>query len=129
MATGRGEYGCKECELCNASTAGSIAHKSKKLAATVGTFGAAKVARGFKKKCAVCGHPPDKHHAQVEAALASPAAPPQPAPTAAPAPPAPPQASADAPDLMEQLAKLGELRDAGVLTDDEFQAQKAKLLG
>jgi len=32
-------------------------------------------------------------------------------------------------DLFEQLKKLGELRDAGVLTEDEFQAKKAQILG
>jgi hypothetical protein len=32
-------------------------------------------------------------------------------------------------DLITQLARLGELRDAGVLTDDEFAAQKARVLG
>jgi hypothetical protein len=32
------------------------------------------------------------------------------------------------PDPLEQLKKLGELRDAGVLTADEFEAKKAKLL-
>lgn len=42
---------------------------------------------------------------------------------AAPAP------SADAaPDLYEQLEKLGELRKQGVLTEAEFDAQKQKLL-
>jgi hypothetical protein len=41
----------------------------------------------------------------------------------------PPQASAPAVDPIEQLAKLGELRDKGVLTDEEFAEQKAKLLG
>jgi len=34
-----------------------------------------------------------------------------------------------APDPMEQLEKLGELREKGVLTDEEFEAQKAKILG
>jgi hypothetical protein len=48
------------------------------------------------------------------------APPPQAAPAAAP----PPQ-----PDMVEQLKKLGELRDAGILTEEEFAAQKAKLLG
>lgn len=46
---------------------------------------------------------------------------------AAPAPAAPAAESMD--DKIEQLKKLGELRDAGVLTDEEFAAQKAKLLG
>jgi hypothetical protein len=31
-------------------------------------------------------------------------------------------------DLHTQLLKLGELRQAGLLTDDEFQQQKARLL-
>lgn len=31
-------------------------------------------------------------------------------------------------DPMEQLKKLGELRDAGLLTDDEFASKKAELL-
>ena len=41
----------------------------------------------------------------------------------------PPQAApAPAADPIEQLTKLGELRDKGVLTEEEFAAQKAKLL-
>jgi hypothetical protein len=38
-------------------------------------------------------------------------------------------AAAPAPDPIEQLKQLGELRQQGVLTDEEFAAQKAKLLG
>jgi hypothetical protein len=30
---------------------------------------------------------------------------------------------------MAQLKKLGQLKDAGVLTQEEFDAQKAQLLG
>ncbi|MEX5235988.1 SHOCT domain-containing protein [Kocuria arenosa] len=41
---------------------------------------------------------------------------------AAPAAPA-------APDVLGQLEQLGKLRDAGVLTDEEFAAKKADLLG
>ena len=49
-------------------------------------------------------------------------------PPAAPAPaPVAPQAS-DADYLIGQLEKLGELRASGVLTDAEFEAQKARLL-
>ena len=33
------------------------------------------------------------------------------------------------PDPIEQLRQLGELHQQGVLTDEEFAAQKAKLLG
>jgi Short C-terminal domain len=41
----------------------------------------------------------------------------------------PPQAPPPAADPIEQLTKLGQLRDSGVLTEEEFEAQKAKLLG
>ena len=41
----------------------------------------------------------------------------------------PPPQAAPAADPIEQLTKLGELHDKGVLTDEEFAEQKAKLLG
>ena len=44
-------------------------------------------------------------------------------------PPAPAPAAAPAADPIAQLKELGELRDQGVLTEDEFAAQKAKILG
>lgn len=49
--------------------------------------------------------------------------PPPVAPVAAAAPPA------DTDDMLNQLERLGKLRDAGVLTDEEFAAQKARILG
>jgi hypothetical protein len=55
------------------------------------------------------------------------AAPPQyaaPPPQYAPPPPAAPSAD----DTLTQLQKLGELKAAGVLTEAEFAAQKAKIL-
>ena len=51
-------------------------------------------------------------------------------PQGTPYPPAP-QAAAPAPagpDPIEQLKELGELRAQGILTDEEFAAQKAKIL-
>jgi hypothetical protein len=45
------------------------------------------------------------------------------APEPAAAPAAPP------PDPLEQLKQLGELKAQGVLTDAEFEAQKARILG
>ena len=42
-------------------------------------------------------------------------------------PPAPASAGGD--DVIAQLEKLGRLRDSGVLTEEEFAAQKARLLG
>jgi hypothetical protein len=44
------------------------------------------------------------------------------------APPPPAAAATGSDDLIEQLQKLGALRDQGILTDAEFEAQKAKLL-
>ena len=43
-----------------------------------------------------------------------------------PAPAAP--AAPEAPDPMEQLEKLAQLHAQGILTDEEFAAQKAKVL-
>jgi hypothetical protein len=49
-----------------------------------------------------------------------------PAPTPAPAPA--PAGGGDTAAIMEQIKQLGSLRDAGVLTADEFEAKKAELL-
>jgi Short C-terminal domain len=80
-----------------------------------------------QQHAAAHGHPgPVAAVAQpVPAAPPAPAAPPPPAP-AAPPPPAP--ASPDMADRLEQLKQLGELRAAGVLTDGEFEVQKARIL-
>lgn len=49
---------------------------------------------------------------------------PQPGPSPAPATPSAPTTD----DVLTQLAKLGDLRSAGVLTDAEFENQKARIL-
>jgi hypothetical protein len=54
------------------------------------------------------------------------ATPPQPAPAPAPAAGAAP---AGAESMTDELTRLAKLHEAGVLTDDEFAAAKAKLLG
>ena len=60
--------------------------------------------------------------AQMEAMKAQQAAtPPPPPPAAAPA--------AGGGDLMAELQKLADMKAAGILTDDEFAAAKAKLAG
>lgn len=54
----------------------------------------------------------------------------QPPPPPSPAyQPAPPPAASLTPDVLTQLKELGELRDNDVLTEAEFEAQKAKILG
>jgi Short C-terminal domain len=47
---------------------------------------------------------------------------------AEPAPPPPPAAPA-APDPVAQLKEMADLHSQGILTDEEFAAQKAKILG
>jgi hypothetical protein len=42
--------------------------------------------------------------------------------------PPPPPADSGTDDKLEQLKQLGELKDSGVLTEAEFEAQKAKIL-
>ena len=42
--------------------------------------------------------------------------------------PPPPPAAPDTSDKLDQLKQLGELHTQGVLTDAEFEAQKAKIL-
>lgn len=64
----------------------------------------------------VGGHMANKRAAQAEQAAAE-------APTAAPEP------AAAAPDPIEQLTQLAALKDSGALTQEEFDAQKAKILG
>jgi hypothetical protein len=43
--------------------------------------------------------------------------------------PAPAPAAAGEESLIDQLKQLGELKEQGILTEEEFAAQKAKLLG
>jgi hypothetical protein len=64
--------------------------------------------------------------AKEQAAAAEQAPPPAaaPEPQYQQAPPAAPSTD----DRLAQLKQLGELRDAGVLTDAEFEAQKGKIL-
>jgi hypothetical protein len=43
-------------------------------------------------------------------------------------PPPPPPAAPEAPDPIAQLKQLAALKDQGILTEEEFSAQKAKIL-
>jgi hypothetical protein len=76
------------------------------------------------------------HPAPVPAAGGYPAGAPAPAaqpyatppPQAAPPHAAPAAAPAAVDETLAQLTRLGELKSAGVLTEEEFQAQKARIL-
>jgi hypothetical protein len=43
--------------------------------------------------------------------------------------PQPVAAAPDTSDMVEQLKELASLKDQGILTEEEFAAQKAKILG
>jgi Short C-terminal domain len=68
--------------------------------------------------------PPPQAYAQPPQAYAP--------PPPAYATPAPPAAESEQPDMsakLAQLQQLGELKAQGILTDEEFYAQKSKILG
>ena len=64
-------------------------------------------------------------YADREQAYAQTTAPPPPPP---PPPPAPAAPAVGQSAMIEQLKQLGELHEQGILTDEEFAGQKAKLL-
>ena len=70
----------------------------------------------------------EKDQQQADAAYDEQQAAPQQQAYAPPPPPPPPQEPGET-DVLSQLQQLGELRSAGVLTEEEFAAQKAKILG
>jgi hypothetical protein len=66
-------------------------------------------------------HRQDRKWAEQDTQAAEPADDePQPVPEQRSAPPTP--------DRLEQLTQLGQLKDSGVLTEAEFEAEKAKIL-
>ena len=92
----------------------------------VGVVGVAAVAHHASKKGAQQQAAADQQAEQAaEQQAAAAAAAPAPVAAVAPAPAPVAPAGID----MEQLKQLGDLHTAGILTDEEFAAQKAKLLG
>jgi hypothetical protein len=84
---------------------------------------------------AVSGKVAAAQQAAAQPAVAPPAVeavPPSAPPVPGPAPDAPPAAEpahALTDEVVDQLKKLAELRDAGIVTDEEFTAKKRALLG
>ena len=69
----------------------------------------------------------EKWAAQGEQVYTHAEAPPQ--EYAAPPPPPAPAAGGMTEDTINQLKELAQLKDQGILTEEEFAAQKAKILG
>ena len=89
---------------------------ARTMARTAVVAGTATVVAG-----SVSRHQQQKAAAQEAAAQPIPEAP----PAAAPAAPA----GGMSPDAIEELKQLAQLKDQGILTEEEFAAQKAKILG
>ncbi len=66
---------------------------------------------------------------QAQAPAAPEPAPAPPPPAAAPAPAPATAAPVDTSDRLAELKQLGELKEAGVLTQEEFDKEKARILG
>ncbi len=139
---------CRDCKNCTNSTIVHAARKTGRIIAAIGTYGTTELVMAARKKSRVCGHQMSLHGIEQVFGVPQPLVetesdpgprmrgwiasrmvrPVEPAPTAdesAPAPPTPAPASS----VADELSKLAQLRDAGVLTPEEFEAQKAKLLG
>jgi Short C-terminal domain len=74
---------------------------------------------------AVSGRVARRQEARAEEAQAEAYAPPPQAPAPAP----PPASTGVSPEAISQLQQLAALKDQGILTEEEFAAQKAKILG
>lgn len=138
----RGQFGCQNCEACGRSAVGKAARATGRMTADFSTLGMWRVGRALKKKCGVCGHLMKFH--QVAPTMIVGGSPPTQWPqarapqapiTQAPQLPQRPVAQATNPtgsspiSVAEELRKLAELKESGFLTDQEFAAQKARLLG
>jgi hypothetical protein len=91
-----------------------------------------RIERRQRAEWAAGGHPAGTAAPPAQAPVPQAEVPQAPVPQApAPAPPVAAAVPAPAPpvnDVLAQLTQLGELRTAGVLTDAEFEAQKARIL-
>ena len=100
---------------------GAAGAKAGRATADIATLGLWRMGKAFKRKCGICGHPMSEH--SPPAVQSTP-----PVPTAAPAaPPASPPSSRE--DVVQLLERLAALKASGAITDQEYEAQKAELLG
>ena len=137
---------CRDCKNCTNSVAVHVGRKVVRATFAISSVGMTEAALAMRKKCRQCGHQMSLHGLDQVAGIPQPMVETQSdpgfkgrpwwsRPTAKPLNPtgSEPQSQSppDAPPLAvaDELLKLAQLRDAGVITPDEFEAQKAKLLG
>ena len=139
---------CRDCKNCTNSTFVHAARKTGRVVAALYTVGATELVMAARKKCRVCGHQMSLHGIEqvfgvpqplvetesdpgprmrgwIASRMVRPTEPSTTADASEPAPPTPAPTSS----VADELLKLAQLRDAGVLTPQEFEAQKSKLLG
>jgi hypothetical protein len=92
------------------------------LLGTMAVGGAAYAAGHTVANRSAAGQTRDQEIAELQAQTAAQG----PAPTATPAPA---QSGSSMDDRIEQLQKLADLKNSGTLTDEEFAAEKARILG
>lgn len=90
-----------------------------------GAYMAGKSAGGRQAAQAATDTAQDQQIADLQAQQAQQAAPP---PAYAPAPAPAPQAAARPSGGLDELQKLGDMHQQGILTDEEFEAAKQKIL-
>lgn len=139
---------CRDCKNCTNSAWVHAGRKAIRTTLAIGTYGMTEAVLATRKRCRVCRHQMSLHGAEQVIGLPQPlvepnedsemrlrrwfSRPPAKPLTPAESRPVPqPQPSSDKPavSVADELLKLAQLRDAGVLTPEELEAQKAKLLG
>ena len=139
---------CRDCKNCTNSVAVHAGRKILRGTIAITTYGMSEAALAMRKKCRQCGHQMSLHGFDQVAGLPQPlvetqrdsgfrkrrflsrppAQPLAPTPDPTPSPESPSPTEGSALSVADELLKLAQLRDAGVLTAEEFEAQKAKLL-
>lgn len=142
---------CRDCKNCTNSAAVHAGRKILRATVAISTYGMSEAALAMRKKCRQCSHQMSLHGLDQVAGIPQPMVETQndsgfkgrrwlSKPPARPIPPSAPPPASPAPEAMtttgaapvsvaDELLKLAQLRDGGVLTQLEFEAEKAKLLG
>ena len=113
--------GCRDCRKCSASGMGKAGLNAGRVFAGLATAGLSEAGRFFTRNCGQCGHPLQLHTGNRITNIYDQQTNPTPQPQQ--------QQPQPATNTADELLKLKQLLDVGVLTQQEFDQQKAKLLG
>jgi hypothetical protein len=111
------------------SNVANLGRNTGRVTAAVYTAGLSELGLSLRKKCRVCGHQMSLHESAQSSSDSAPPSEPAPQPiTYAQQGPAANDGGADAFMVADELIKLAGLRDAGALSDREFEALKSQLI-